>query len=135
MRNKRSLSQEARLDPASPSQRHEAVVTRKFPNQQRLKGPRHPLRNTEISASRNHVLRALNRGQRGRVMGIGRSGSSLFQSNASAKWVEEWEVDEEGASFRQAELARWQFRRIDGTKTRQRRAYGATRGRGHEPGG
>jgi hypothetical protein len=37
VRNKRSLSQEARLDPASPSQRHEAVVTRKFPNQQRLK--------------------------------------------------------------------------------------------------
>src|ERR1700692_3047300 len=68
-------------------------------------------------------------------MEIWRSGSLPFQSNARAKWVEEREASEGHCPFREAELARSQFCRIDGTKTRQRSGYPPTRSRGRKHGG
>src|SRR6202521_6173992 len=65
-------------------------------------------------------------------MEIWRSGSLPFQSNARTNWVEEREANEGHCPFREAELARSQFCRIDGTKTRQRIGYPPTRSRGRE---
>src|SRR3984893_15975494 len=77
----------------------------------------------------------LTAGQRGRLMEIWRSGSLPFQSNARTNWVEEREANEGHCPFREAELARSQFCRIDGTKTRQRSGYPPTRSRGRKHGG
>jgi hypothetical protein len=68
-------------------------------------------------------------------MEIWRSGSLPFQSNARTNWVEEREANEGHCPFREAELARSQFCRIDGTKTRQRSGYPPTRSRGRKHGG
>src|SRR6202521_2267707 len=68
-------------------------------------------------------------------MEIWRSGSLPFQSNARAKWVEERRPTRGIVRFREAELARSQFCRIDGTKTRQPSGYPPTRSRGRKHGG
>src|ERR1700730_1793453 len=66
---------------------------------------------------------------------FGGTGRCPFQSNARTNWVEEREANEGHCPFREAELARSQFCRIDGTKTRQRIGYRATRSRGRKHGG
>src|ERR1700675_342607 len=68
-------------------------------------------------------------------MEIWRSGSLPFQSKARANGWRNGRPTRGIVRFREAELARSQFCRIDGTKTRQRSGYPPTRSRGREHGG
>src|SRR5260370_14080269 len=65
-------------------------------------------------------------------MEIWRSGSLPFQSNARAKWVEEWEAHEGHCRFCEAARARWQFCRVGRTPMPLRNADRATRSRGRK---
>src|ERR1700675_3718731 len=68
-------------------------------------------------------------------MEIWRSGSLPFQSKARANGWRNGRPARGIVRFREAELARSQFCRIDGTKKRQRIGYPPTRSRGRKHGG